>query len=86
MNKTAKLFKNGRSQAVRLPAEFRFNGTEVETRRNPGTDEVVLSPVHKPTGNWDEFFRLRALIPPEELDGFMDDRDQGVIERDDPLA
>ena len=26
----AKLFRNGRSQAVRLPAEFRFEGTEVE--------------------------------------------------------
>lgn len=30
---TAKLFKNGRSQAVRLPAEFRFEGDEVIIRR-----------------------------------------------------
>jgi len=41
---TAKLFKNGRSQAVRLPKEFRFEGTEVTIRRNPETGEVVLSP------------------------------------------
>jgi antitoxin VapB len=40
----AKLFKNGRSQAVRLPKEFRFEGTEVEIWRNPETGEVVLSP------------------------------------------
>jgi antitoxin VapB len=42
--KTAKLFKNGRSQAVRLPKEFRFEGTEVAIRRNPATGEVVLTP------------------------------------------
>lgn len=40
----AKLFKNGRSQAVRLPKEFQFEGTEVEIRRNAETGEVVLSP------------------------------------------
>ena len=35
MTQTAKLFMNGRSQAVRLPAEFRFEGDEVEIRRDP---------------------------------------------------
>ena len=38
---TAKLFMHGRSQAVRLPKEFRFAGTEVYVRRQG--DEVVLS-------------------------------------------
>ena len=38
---TAKLFMHGRSQAVRLPKEFRFGGTEVYVRRQG--DEVVLS-------------------------------------------
>lgn len=33
--RTAKLFTNGNSQAVRLPAEFRFEGTEVSVRRDP---------------------------------------------------
>lgn len=37
----AKLFMHGRSQAVRLPKEFRFKGTEVFVRRMG--DEVVLS-------------------------------------------
>ena len=38
---TAKLFLHGRSQAVRLPKEFRFAGTEVYVRRQG--DDVVLS-------------------------------------------
>ena len=38
---TAKLFMHGRSQAVRLPKEFRFEGTEVYVRRVG--DDVVLS-------------------------------------------
>lgn len=33
---TAKLFKNGRSQAVRLPKEFRFDGNEVYVKRVAG--------------------------------------------------
>jgi antitoxin VapB len=43
---TAKLFQHGRSQAVRLPKEFRFEGTEVFVRRQ-GSD-VVLSTRPKP--------------------------------------
>jgi virulence-associated protein VagC len=43
MGVTAKLFMNGRSQAVRLPAEFRFEGTEVDIRRDPETGDVILS-------------------------------------------
>ena len=41
----AKLFRNGRSQAVRLPAEFRFEGSEVEVLRDPESGAVVLTPV-----------------------------------------
>jgi len=43
MPRTAKLFQNGSSQAVRLPAEFRFDGSEVEIVREG--DRVILSPV-----------------------------------------
>jgi antitoxin VapB len=53
---TAKLFPNGRSQAVRLPAHFRFEGNEVYIRRDPDTGEVVLSPA---PSSWDSFFALR---------------------------
>ena len=38
---TAKLFKNGRSQAVRLPAKYRFQGDEVFITRE--ADKVILS-------------------------------------------
>lgn len=43
MADTAKLFMNGRSQAVRLPKAYRFEGTEVRVRREG--DKVVLEPV-----------------------------------------
>ena len=58
--RTAKLFKNGSSQAVRLPAEFRFEGDEVRIRRDPETGEVVLAPI---VAGWPEFFALRAGTP-----------------------
>lgn len=44
--KTAKIFKNGRSQAVRLPLEFRFDGSEVYIKK---TDEGVLLISKKPS-------------------------------------
>jgi antitoxin VapB len=42
-NKTAKLFMHGRSQAVRLPKEFRFEGSEVRVRREGKA--VILEPI-----------------------------------------
>ena len=53
----AKLFMNGRSQAVRLPKEFRFEGAEVEVRRDG--DSVVLSPVHDDA--WTRFLAFQKL-------------------------
>ena len=69
MPRTAKLFLNGRSQAVRLPSEFRFEGSEVFVRRDPATGDVILS--RRPE-SWDGFFKLRreANVPDE----FMADR------------
>lgn len=70
---TAKLFANGRSQAVRLPAEFRFDGREVFIRRDPLTGDVILSSRAGWT-SWDEFLAQRDLsaVP----DDFMADRQQ----------
>lgn len=59
MTRTAKLFLNGRSQAVRLPAEYRFEGTEVYIRRNPRNGEVILS--RRPE-SWEGFFELTKTI------------------------
>jgi antitoxin VapB len=66
--KTAKLFKNGRSQAVRLPKEFRFEGTEVLIRRDPTTGEVFLSSKAESQDNsWEQRFQVwDALGSPGE--------------------
>ena len=55
MTKIAKLFTTGRSQAVRLPKEFRFESSEVFIRREG--DEVILS--EKPA-SWEDFFNSSA--------------------------
>jgi antitoxin VapB len=65
----AKLFMSGSSQAVRLPKEFRFEGTEVEIRRDEATGAILLqTPASKEKKSWQEFFdRLDALDIPEEM-------------------
>lgn len=70
----AKIFMNGRSQAVRLPKEFRFDCDEVYVRKQ--ADEVVISP-RKPS--WDEFFDQSPAFG----DDFLRDReDEQPQERD----
>ena len=59
--KIAKLFNNGGSQAVRLPAEFRFDGDEVYVRRDAVTGDVILS--KKSTNPWVQFLSLRDAAP-----------------------
>ena len=78
MTNTAKLFFNGRSQAVRLPLEFRFEGGEVYIRRDPVSGEVILSP--KPS-SWQEYFALvdRTPVPAD----FLADREQRTAEERD---
>ena len=50
MSTTAKLFKNGRSQAVRLPREFRFEGDRVRVRR--AGRGVLVEPVVTDVAAW----------------------------------
>jgi antitoxin VapB len=81
MPHTAKLFRNGRSQAVRLPAAFRFEGKEVYIRRDPATGDVILS---RRPGSWEDFFKLV-----DELDlpqDFMSDRQDPPPQGRDPFA
>jgi antitoxin VapB len=77
MPKVAKLFRNGRSQAVRLPSEFRFEGTEVFIRRDPATGDVILS--RRPE-SWASFFELRrqGKVPSD----FMARQDEVPQKRD----
>jgi antitoxin VapB len=64
MRQTAKIFKTGRSQAVRIPAEFRFDGKEVFIRRDEKTGDIILS--RRPT--WKEIFAmLDSIDVPEEF-------------------
>jgi antitoxin VapB len=79
MADTAKLFTTGRSQAVRLPMEFRFEGSEVYIRRDPRNGDIVLS---RRPASWDAFFALDATT--EVPADFMDekDRNQGPHGRD----
>ena len=70
-SRRAKLFFNGRSQAVRLPAEFRFEGSEVYVRRDPVTGDIILS--RRPE-TWDDFFALQEQVPKQERDRFLADR------------
>ncbi len=56
MEARAKLFQNGRSQAVRLPKAFRFEGDEVKVRKEG--KKVILEPIEKtswPAGFWKLF-------------------------------
>lgn len=78
-SKTAKLFTNGGSQAVRLPAEFRFEGDEVYIRRDPRTGNVILSA--RPEPSWVDFMARRhtfGALP----DDFLSDRVQSTQRRD----
>ncbi len=54
--KIARIFMNGRSQAVRLPKEFRFESDEVFIRKKG--KEVILSPRPK---SWNDFFKSTPL-------------------------
>ena len=66
---TAKLFRNGRSQAVRLPAKFRFEGADEVFVSKVG-DKVVLSA--KPL-SWDDFFDAK-LQGAQGFPGHRNDR------------
>ena len=79
MTTRAKLFINGRSQAVRLPAAFRFGTNEVFVRRDPETGDVILS---RRPASWDGFFNALqgADVPPDFVD--EKDRNQRMQDRD----
>ena len=68
MEARAKLFKNGRSQAVRLPKEFRFEGDEVKVSKVG--KKVILEPIDKktwPPGFWNMFKPDSDFQIPEPL-------------------
>lgn len=69
---TARLFQSGRSQAVRLPKEFRFNGTEVSVQHFG--NGVLLLPLDDPWGMleaglaaFEPGFALEREQPPQQV-------------------
>ncbi len=70
--KTAKLFKNGQSQAVRLPKEFRFEGSEVHIKR-VGRAVVLLPLGH----GWSSLADSLHLFS----DDFMPSREQPATQQ-----
>jgi len=66
MSQTAKLFVNGRSQAVRLPAAYRFDTNEVFIRKDPVTGDVILS---RRPDDWSGFLAAteNAQVPEDFL-------------------
>jgi len=66
---TAKLFKNGESQAVRLPKEYRFNGSEVFITKH--SNIVMLIPKSK--NPWDI---MKEAVGAFSDDAVIDDRQQ----------
>lgn len=71
----AKVFMSGRSQAVRIPARFRFSSTEVFIRRDLNSGDLILS--QAPTSLEDIFAALDELGVPEDFLS-PSDRAQGL--------
>jgi len=71
---TARVFKSGNSQAVRLPKQFQFRGKEVEIFRRG--DEVVL---REKSGGMARAFEIIASLPIEDL---AEERDLAPQERE----
>jgi len=69
--RTAKVFKSGNSQAVRIPAEFQFDTDEVEIFRRD--DELVL---RKKSKSLAQAFQLLASLPADFLADRGDDLPQ----------
>ena len=67
MQRTAKIFMNNRSQAVRLPKEFQFTTSEVFIRKQG--DEVILSA--RPE-DWSAYIASDAVASEEFMDGVED--------------
>lgn len=76
MTRTAKIFMNGRSQAVRLPAEFRFEGDEVLIRRDEKTGDIILSEKDSRQKSWEKFLQLRKEAAHEIDDDFLSPKER----------
>ena len=70
MVKVAKVFKNGRSQAIRIPKEYRFDTNEVYIQKLG--DSLIIKP--KKTQKWNKFFKDLEKLNSSITDDFLIDR------------
>ncbi len=84
MERVAKLFKNGRNQAVRLPVEFEFDTDRVYIRRDK-EGNVILSKYPAKPDSWGPLLQMieQTQVPQDFL--VAEDRQQGIANRD-PFA
>ncbi|GAB4287644.1 MAG: AbrB/MazE/SpoVT family DNA-binding domain-containing protein [Candidatus Dojkabacteria bacterium] len=69
MVKIAKVFKNGRSQAIRIPEEFRISSREVYIEKED--NKLIIQPIYDDP--WDEFF---SKLKDVDTSGFLENRNQ----------
>lgn len=69
---TARVFKSGNSQAVRLPKAFRLKGPEVEIYRRG--EEIVLKEKPQKHSGLAEAFHILASLPQDTFEDIKDDR------------
>ncbi|HDR1435575.1 TPA: AbrB/MazE/SpoVT family DNA-binding domain-containing protein [Pasteurella multocida] len=81
MERIARLFRNGRNQAVRLPVEFEFDAEQVYVRKEQNGD-IVLSLTSSKEASWKHLFELLPKI--KGCDNFLsqEERNQTTAVRD----
>ena len=72
MTMVAKVFQNGRSQAIRIPKEYRVDSKEVYIQKVG--DTLLIKP--KKNDKWDKFFDELSLLDSDITSDFLKDREQ----------
>ena len=68
----AKVFRNGRNQAIRIPVELSFD-TDTVTLEKQG-NALIVRPVYK--GGWEAFFADESMMLPDDFDTGEEPRPQ----------
>ncbi len=79
MRQVAKLFQSGKSQAVRLPPSFRFEGSEVFIRRDEQSGDVILS--RKPE-SLDQFVAFAGALDADVPNDFLSNEERKTLLQD----
>lgn len=64
MSVKAKVFRNGRNQAIRIPVELSFDTATVTLEKHG--DALIVRPVYE--GGWEAFFEDESLVLPEDFE------------------